>query len=121
MPRATSAVASRNRRRKCLKRAAGYRGSRHKLLKTARQAVERAGQHAYRDRKARKRDFRKLWIARINAATRASGLNYSRFIQGLRMANIDVNRKVLAEMAVTDLANFCRLVEQAKAALQTAS
>ncbi|MBN2309624.1 MAG: 50S ribosomal protein L20 [Candidatus Hydrogenedentes bacterium] len=121
MPRATNAPASRDRRKKYVKRAAGYRGSRHRLMKTARQAVERAGQYAYRDRKVRKRDFRKLWIARINAATRAAGLSYSRFIQGLKMANIDVNRKVLAEIAVTDRARFDELVELVKATLQQAA
>ncbi|MCP4639705.1 MAG: 50S ribosomal protein L20 [bacterium] len=121
MPRSTNAPASRERRKKYLKRAAGYRGSRHRLLKTARQAVEQAGVYAYRDRKVRKRDFRKLWIARINAATRASGLNYSRFIRGLKLANIDLNRKVLADMAVTDEAGFTKLVELAKAQLEAAA
>ncbi len=90
-------------------------------MKTARQAVERAGQHAYRDRKARKRDFRRLWIARINAATRASGLSYSRFIRGLKLANVDLDRKMLAEMAARDGVRFTELVELAKASLQAAS
>ena len=117
MPRVTNAPASRRRRRKFIKRASGYRGSHHRLMKTARQAVEHAGQYAYRDRKARKRDFRRLWIARINAATRASGLSYSRFIRGLKLANIDVNRKMLAEIAATDEARFSELVELVKAAL----
>ena len=114
MPRATNAPASRRRRKKFIKLAAGYRGSRHRLIKTARQAVEHSGQYAYRDRKARKREFRKLWIARINAAARQSGLPYSRFIQGLKNANIDVNRKMLAEIAVTDIAKFNELVELVK-------
>ncbi|MEA3364598.1 MAG: 50S ribosomal protein L20 [Candidatus Hydrogenedentes bacterium] len=118
MPRSTNAPASRRRRRKFVKLASGYRGSRHRLTKTARQAVDHAGQYAYRDRKARKRDFRKLWIARINAATRANGMPYSRFILGLRKANIDVNRKMLAEMAVSDEAGFTKLVELAKAELE---
>ena len=87
-------------------------------MKTARQAVEHSGQYAYRDRKARKRDFRKLWIARINAATRQCGVPYSRFIQGLKKANVDVNRKMLAEIAATDQARFTELVELAKAQLQ---
>ena len=117
MPRSTNAPASRRRRKKFIKLASGYRGSRHRLLKTARQAVDHSGQYAYRDRKARKRDFRKLWIARINAATRANGIPYSRFILGLRKANIDVNRKMLAEMAVSDEAGFSKLVELAKAEL----
>ena len=90
MPRATNAPTSRRRRKKYLKRAAGYRGSRRRLMKTARQAVEHAGVYAYRDRKARKRDFRKLWIARINAATRACGLSYSRFICGLSRQKINL-------------------------------
>jgi large subunit ribosomal protein L20 len=118
MPRVTGAPASRNRRKKYIKLAKGYRGSRHRLLKTAKQAVDHAGQYAYRDRKQRKRDFRKLWIARINAATRASGLTYSRFMQGLRLAEIDVNRKMLAEMAATDEARFNELVEIVKARLE---
>ncbi len=121
MPRSTNAPASRSRRKKFIKRAAGYRGSRHRLLKTARQAVEHAGTYAYRDRKTRKRDFRKLWIARINAATRAEGLTYSRFILGLKLANINVNRKMLAEIAATDEAGFQRLVEVVKAKLQAAA
>jgi large subunit ribosomal protein L20 len=117
MPRSTNAPASRRRRKKFIKLASGYRGSRHRLIKTARQAVDHSGVYAYRDRKARKRDFRKQWIARINAATRANGMPYSRFILGLRKANIDVNRKMLAEMAVSDEAGFTKLVELAKAEL----
>lgn len=120
MPRSTGAPASRSRRKKVLKLASGYRGSRHRLLKTARQAVEHAGVYAYRDRKARKRDFRKLWIARINAATRASGLSYSRFIRGLKLANIELDRKILADLAVRDKPRFNELVELAKASLQAA-
>lgn len=120
MPRATSAPASRNRRRKILKLAKGYRGSRHRLLKTAKQAIDHAGQYAYRDRKVRKRDFRKLWIARINAATRANGITYSRFIQGLKLANIDINRKMLAEMAVSDETGFSQIVGIVKTKLEAA-
>lgn len=118
MPRTSNAPASRRRRKKYIKKASGYRGSRHRLMKTSRQAVEHAGQYAYRDRKARKRDFRRLWIARINAATRANGMPYSRFILGLRKANIDVDRKMLAEMAVSDEDGFSKLVELAKAELE---
>ncbi|MFO7976644.1 MAG: 50S ribosomal protein L20 [Candidatus Hydrogenedentota bacterium] len=118
MPRTSNAPASRRRRKKYIKKASGYRGSRHRLMKTSRQAVEHAGLYAYRDRKARKRDFRRLWIARINAATRANGMPYSRFILGLRKANIDVNRKMLAEMAVSDEEGFTKLVELAKAELE---
>ena len=121
MPRATNAPASRNRRRKILKLAKGYRGSRHRLLKTAKQAVDRAGQYAYRDRKVRKRDFRRLWITRINAATRANGLSYSRFMQGLKLADIEINRKMLAEIAATDEARFSEIVEIAKASLDPAT
>lgn len=121
MPRATNAPASRRRRKSVLKRAAGYRGSRHRLYKTAYQAVEHAGVYAYRDRKVRKRDFRKLWIARINAATRSCGISYSRFIRGLKLANVDVNRKVLAEIAATDEASFEQLVELAKTNLESVS
>ena len=120
MPRATNAPASRGRRKKFLKLASGYRGSRHRLMKTARQAVEHSGVYAYRDRKVRKRDFRKLWIARINAATRASGLNYSRFMCGLKEARIDINRKMLAELAATDEARFHELVQFVKAKLEAA-
>ena len=120
MPRSTNAPASRNRRRKILKRAKGYRGSRHRLLKTAKQAVDHAGVYAYRDRKARKRDFRRLWIARINAATRANGMSYSRFIQGLKEANINVNRKMLADIAATDETRFTEIVKLAKTSLDAA-
>lgn len=120
MPRATNAPASRNRRRKIVKLAKGYRGSRHRLLKVAKQATDRAGQFAYRDRKVRKRDFRQLWISRINAASRANGLNYSRFIQGLKLANIDINRKMLAEIAATDETRFSQLVEIVKVQLKSA-
>jgi large subunit ribosomal protein L20 len=121
MPRATNNPASRRRRKKILKLAAGYKGSRHRLLKTAVQAVDHAGVYAYRDRKVRKRDFRKLWIARINAATRAEGMSYSTFMHGLKNANIDVNRKILADMAVNDLSGFIQLVELAKSNLEVAS
>lgn len=114
MPRATNNPASRRRRKKVLKLAAGYRGSRHRLWKTAKQAVDHAGQYAYRDRRARKRDFRKLWIARINAGARANGLSYSRFIDGLRKANIDLDRKVLADIAVHDADGFKALAETAQ-------
>lgn len=120
MPRSTNAPASRNRRRRILKRAKGYRGSRHRLLKTAKQAVDRAGQYAYRDRKVRKRDFRRLWIARINAAVRAHGLTYSRFIKGLKLADIEINRKMLAEIAVSDTTAFSQIVETAKSKLDAA-
>ena len=121
MPRSTNAPASRRRRKRILKRASGYRGSRHRLLKTAKQAVDRAGQYAYRDRKVRKRDFRRLWITRINAASRASGLSYSQFIRGLKLAEIEVDRKILAEMAVSEAADFGQLVDIAKAKLDSSA
>lgn len=120
MPRVRSAPASRRRRKQIIQRAKGYRGSRHRLLKTATQAVDHSGVYAYRDRKVRKRDFRKLWIARINAATRANGMSYSRFIQGLKLANIDINRKMLAEIAATDDARFSEIVAIAKNQLEAA-
>lgn len=121
MPRASNSPASRRRRKKIVKRASGYRGSRHRLLKTAKQAVDKAGEYAYRDRRARKRDFRRLWIARINAGARANGLSYSRFMSGLKKANIDLDRKVLAEIAATDEAAFAQLVQRAKATLAALS
>ena len=121
MPRATNNPASRQRRKKIIKLAAGFRGSHHRLWKTAKQAVDHAGQYAYRDRRVRKRDFRKLWIARINAGARANGLTYSRFISGLKMANIDLDRKVLADIAATDEAAFTQIVNQVKAAIEAAS
>ncbi len=120
MPRATNAPASRARRKKILKMASGFRGGHRRLYKTARQAVERSLCFAYRDRRARKRDFRRLWIARINAAARACGVNYSRFMQGLKMANVEVNRKMLADLAVTDEVAFNHLVEVVKAQLGAA-
>ena len=100
-----------------MKLASGYRGSRHRLIKTARQATEHAGVYAYRDRKVRKREFRKLWIARINAATRACGITYSRFMNGLLKAGIEVDRKNLADLAIADPKAFAELVAQAKAKL----
>jgi large subunit ribosomal protein L20 len=120
MPRATNAPASRNRRRKVMKLAKGYRGSRHRLFRTAKPAVDHAGQYAYRDRRVKKRDFRKLWITRINAAARAHGLTYSKFMAGLRLAKIEINRKMLADIAVRDEAAFTAIVQAAKAQLGAA-
>jgi large subunit ribosomal protein L20 len=117
MSRATNAPASRRRRRRIIKRAKGYWGGRKNLFRTAREAVERAGRYAYRDRRLRKRDFRKLWIARINAAARQNGISYSRFMDGLKKADVEVNRKVLAEIAVSDSAAFAELVDVAKSQL----
>ena len=105
------------KRRKILKLAKGYRGAKSKLYRIARQAVMKSGNYAYVGRKQKKRDFRKLWIARINAAARMNGLSYSKFMFGLKQAGITLNRKVLADMAVNDAAAFTALGEQAKAKL----
>ncbi len=114
MPRVTNSPASRRRRKKILKQAKGYRGGRSKLLRTASNAVDRALQYAYRDRRQKKRNFRALWIARINAAARQHGLTYSRFMAGLKRDGIDINRKVLANLAVTDANAFAALAERVK-------
>ena len=114
MPRVTNSPASRRRRKKILKQAKGYRGGRSKLLRTASNAVDRALQYAYRDRRQKKRNFRALWIARINAAARQNGLTYSRFMAGLKRDGIDINRKVLANLAVTDANAFAALAERVK-------
>ena len=100
-----------------MKRVKGFRGGRSKLLRVAKETIIRADKFAYRDRKVRKREFRKLWIIRINAATRAAGMSYSRFMNGLKKAEISVDRKMLAEMAVNDPAMFAQLVEKAQAAV----
>ncbi|AEF93924.1 50S ribosomal protein L20 [Desulfotomaculum nigrificans CO-1-SRB] len=117
MPRAKSSVVSRNRHRKILKLAKGYRGSRSKLYRVANQAVMKALFYAYRDRRQKKRDFRKLWIARINAAARMNGMSYSKFINGLKKAGVEVNRKMLADLAVNDAQAFSQLVQVAKSNL----
>jgi large subunit ribosomal protein L20 len=113
MTRATNAPQSRQRRKKILKAAKGYRGGRSKLLKTATVAVMRSRQHAYRDRKKRKGDFRRLWIIRINAASRENGLSYSKLIMGLKKADIALDRKILAEMAVSDPQGFSEIARMA--------
>jgi large subunit ribosomal protein L20 len=117
MPRVKRGVTSRASHKKLLGRAKGYYNARRKLIKTANQAVMKAGQYAYRDRRVRKRDFRALWIVRINAAARECGLSYSRFISGLSKAAIEVDRKVLADIAVHDRKAFSALADKAKAAL----
>lgn len=117
MPRAKSSVVSRNRHRKILKLAKGYRGSKSKLYRVANQQVMKSLVYAYRDRRVRKRDFRKLWIARINAAARMNGISYSRFMNGLKLAGIDINRKMLSDMAINDAQAFGQLVSLAKAKL----
>lgn len=104
---------ARKRRKKILKLAKGYRGGRGKLYRTAADAVDKALQYAYRDRRARKRDFRKLWIARINAASRINNLSYSRFMQGLKQAGVALDRKILAELAVSDPSAFAQLAVMA--------
>lgn len=114
MPRVKRGIVARKRRKKILKLAKGYYGAKSRLYRVANQQVMKSLQYAYRDRRQRKRDFRKLWIARINAAARTNGLSYSRFINGLKKAEVDINRKMLADMAVNDKAGFDRLVQVAK-------
>jgi large subunit ribosomal protein L20 len=116
MPRAKTVVPGRARRRKILKSAKGNFGGRRKLYKSALQTAQRAGMFAYEHRRTRKRDFRRLWITRINAAARLNGLSYSTLISGLKRANIEVNRKLLADLAVRDEAAFAKLAEVAKSA-----
>ena len=110
-------AAGRRRHKRRLKLAEGFRGRRKNCFKLAKRSVEKALQYAYRDRRAKKRDFRGLWIIRINAAARINGLSYSRFIRGLKLANIDLDRKVLAELAATDPVSFAAVATQARAAL----
>ncbi|SEG51202.1 50S ribosomal protein L20 [Marinobacterium sp. YM272] len=117
MARVKRGVVARARHKKVLKQAKGYYGARSRVFRVAKQAVIKAGQYAYRDRRQRKRQFRALWIARINAAARINGLSYSRFIAGLKKANIEIDRKVLADLAVHQQAAFAAVVEKAKAAL----
>ncbi len=117
MPRVKRGVQAHARHKKVLEKAKGYYGARRKVYRVAKQAVIKAGQYAYRDRRQRKRQFRALWIARINAAARENGLSYSRFINGLSKAEIEIDRKVLADLAVFDKAAFSALAEQAKAGL----
>jgi large subunit ribosomal protein L20 len=117
MARVKRGVVARRRHKKILKLAKGYYGARSRVFRVAKQAVIKAGQYAYRDRRQRKRQFRSLWIARINAASRANGLSYSRLIAGLRKANIELDRKVLADLAVHDKVAFSSIVESAKTAL----
>ena len=117
MARVKRGVVARRRHKKILKQAKGYYGARSRVFRVAKQAVIKAGQYAYRDRRQRKRQFRALWIARINAASRANGLTYSRLIAGLRKADIGLDRKVLADLAVHDKKAFSAVVEQARTAL----
>ena len=117
MPRATNSPASRKRRKRVLRRAKGFRGFRSKLYKYAKDAVRKAREYEYRDRKKRKGQFRRLWIQRISAGVRAQDLTYSRFIEGLKAANIEVDRKILADLAVHDIDAFNSVVAQSKVAL----
>ena len=117
MPRVKRGVQARAKHKKVLAKAKGYYGARSRVYRVANQAVIKAGQYAYRDRRVKKRTFRSLWIVRINAAARECGLSYSRFMNGLSKADIDIDRKVLADLAVHDMAAFGALAEKAKAAL----
>ena len=116
MTRVKRGVVARRRHKKIMKQAKGYYGARSRVFRVAKQAVIKAGQYAYRDRRQRKRQCRALWIARINAAARQNGLSYSRFIAGLKQAGIEIDRKVLADLAVHEKATFAAIVEKAKAA-----
>lgn len=120
MPRVPGGIHSARRRKKILKQAKGYYGNRSKLVRHAKETVERALQFAYRDRRRRKRDFRKLWILRINAASRANGISYSRLMHGIKLADISLDRKVLADLAVSDSAAFSAVCDAAKDALKKA-
>ena len=118
MTRVKGGTISRARHKKVMKKAKGYFGSKHRLYKTAHEQVMHSGKYAYRDRRNRKRDFRKLWIMRINAACRQNEISYSKFINGLNKAGIEINRKMLSEIAIDDPKAFASLVETAKAALE---
>lgn len=117
MSRVKRSVTSRNRRKRVLKQAKGYYGARSRTFKVAKQAVIKAGQYAYRDRRVKKRNFRSLWIVRINAAARLYGLSYSQFMHGLKLANIEIDRKVLADLAMNERDTFENLADKAKAAI----
>ena len=117
MPRTKGGIVTRRRHKKILKLAKGYFGSKHTLYKTANAQVMKSLSYAYRDRKRKKRDFRRLWIARINAGARLNNISYSKLMHGLKLANIDINRKMLSEIAINDEAGFKQLVETAKKSL----
>ena len=118
MTRVKNSVVTKKRHKKVLKAAKGYFGSKHRLYKTAKEQLMHSGQYAFRDRKQKKRDFRKLWITRINAACRENEISYSRFIEGLTKAGVEVNRKMLSEIAINDAASFAEIVKTAKAGLE---
>ena len=111
MARVKRGISANKKKTRLMKLASGYRGARHKLNRTAQEAVDKAGNHAFRDRRARKREFRALWIARINAGTRIHDLSYSKFISGLNKARVKINRKVLSELAISDPEAFAKLVQ----------
>lgn len=117
MPKVKHSVATKKRKKKVLKLARGYWGAKSRLFRTAQEAVNRAQAYAYRDRRVKKREFRRLWISRINAAARLNGVSYSQLIHGLTQANIEINRKLLAELAINDPSAFSAIAEKAKAQL----
>jgi len=121
MPRVKRGVVAHARHKKVLDKAKGYRGARSKVLRVAKQAVTKAGQYAYRDRRQRKRQFRALWIARINAGARENGMSYSVFMNGLKKASIEIDRKVLSDIAIFDKPAFATLVEKSRAGLEAAT
>lgn len=121
MPRVKRSINARKKHRKVLEQAKGYRGAKHSSYRRAKEQVQRSLKYAYRDRRVRKREFRKLWIVRINAGAREHGLSYNTFMHGLKLAEIELDRKVLADMAVADPASFASLVEQARTALSAAA
>lgn len=118
MARVKSGMVTRRRHKKILKLARGYRGSKHRLFRTAKQQVMKSLMYAYRDRRVRKRDFRRLWIQRINAAARSNGISYNKFMYGLKLAGVEVNRKMLADLAVVDGVAFKQLVDVARGKLE---
>lgn len=118
MARVKSGMVTRRRHKRILKMARGYRGSKHRLFKVAKQQVMKSLMYAYRDRRVRKRDFRRLWIQRINAAARVNGLSYSRLMHGLKLAGVEVNRKMLADLAIADAKTFTELVNVARTKLE---
>ena len=118
MSRVKRSVSARKKRRKVLEQAKGYRATKNSSYKRAKEQVQRSGQYAYRDRRVRKREFRKLWIVRINAGARENGLSYNQFMHGLQLAEIELDRKILADLAATDAAGFAHIVELAKTALK---
>ena len=120
MSRVRRSVTARKKRRKVLNQAKGYRATKNSSYKRAKEQVQRSGQYAYRDRRVRKREFRKLWIVRINAGARENGLSYNQFMHGLQLAQVELDRKMLAEIAVSDPQHFAALVGQARAALEAA-